>query len=416
MLTTSKITFAASTDSGGQIENQDKFFAVKTATGGAYMGVCDGHGEFGSRAAEVAADVLLRAGPAAAIGRGDIGDSDDEDAFDHADNLIKPAILGAAESKYGKYRDYREERDGRLTREGMGGRREVLKGGTTATVVSVEDDSIRVAHVGDSEVIVVSEGGYFKMLTKDHSANSLEEYKRLKMEAAGSGGQWVVNVWFDNLPKNDWFEYRPVFVEDEEGNPMPNPEGGFYHSNMRKEWASYVVNDCDHKDRLAMTRSLGDFSMRRVGLSTKPDRMEDDICGKGRTWVIAASDGFFDSFTPEEIRDMVLAQAEKDGSAAAMQAHLMKTGLETSARLFGPRGVDNTTICVALVEPAPAVDVDLQLTEGTLHCIMRYPRATSLVLEKRARGFGLTLDLVNGKLFNRVPMTLRDAERLVRGG
>lgn len=407
-MATSKITFSAESNIGSKSENQDKYFAVKTEGGGAYMGVFDGHGEFGTRVAEEAAHVFLRSGAAAAAGK----EVDGEDPFQQADSSIKHAIMGAAERKYGCARDYRQEADGRLTRDGMWGQRETLRGGTTATLVHVEDSVVRVAHVGDSDVIVVHESGYFSVLTKDHSANSLEEYKRLREVAAGGNEP---RVEFDTIPGARVTEPRPVFVADPAGGWKRNPAGGFYYANVSKDWASYLVNHKNSSDRLNMTRALGDYSLKHLGLSNRPDLAVEEICGEGRTWVIAASDGLFDSFKMEELRDLVVAQAAVDGSAAAMQAHLMKTGLETGMRLFGRGAMDNITICVALVEPPPIVKVKLQLDFGVLGCSFRHGAALKLVVESRHSGLGLTLDLrPGGKLTNKTIMTLGAAERLVR--
>ena len=410
-MATSKITFSADSNYGSKYENQDKFFAVKTETGGAYMGVFDGHGEFGTRVAEEAAYTLRHAGPAAAAGAA-VDDEDAEDPFEAAHSIAKAAIIGAARRKYGLCGDYRQEDDGRLTRTGMWGQRETLRGGTTATVVSVEDNLVRVAHVGDSDVLVVHESGYFKILTKDHSTNSLEEYKRMLKKVGPK-----LRVEFDAIPGSGVTEPRPVFITNpEDGSVVANPAGGFYYSNVSKDWASYLVNNKDPSDRLNMTRALGDYSLRHLGLSCTPDLAVEEICGEGRTWVIAASDGLFDSFTPEQLRDVVLKQAAHDGSAAAMQAHLMKTGLETGMRLFGRGAMDNITICVALVEPPSLVRAKLQLDFGTLGCAFRHGAALKLVVESRHRGLGLTLDLrAGGQLTNKTVLTLGAAERLVRG-
>jgi serine/threonine protein phosphatase PrpC len=306
---------AGLTDVGGnpKKENQDTFL-VNAASG--LLGVFDGHGTHGLRAAQIARDTTAAGG-----------------SFADAEAAFKSYLLSLPNTT--------ETADGNVTCWGS------VRGGTTASVVRVAGRKVTVEHVGDSEVMVVDcEKGEFKMLTKDHSSTSVDEYERVLREATA-----VPNVVFDSFkgPTS-----RPVFTSTEGGGWEINPAGGFYVSNVRRDWASYVSRG---DTSLNMFRTIGDFGLKASAVTCQPDRIEHVLPAEGRSVVLVASDGLFDPLQYEAIRDCV--QANKDKTAAEICAAVLALGLSEGKRHFGS-GQDNTTVCVGVVEgPAHAKELCL---------------------------------------------------------
>jgi serine/threonine protein phosphatase PrpC len=302
---------ASATHVGGNPRkpNQDTFFTSPTA-----LGVFDGHGIHGTRAAEIARDVIAAAGSFA----------DAETAFKN--ELLK--IPGAVASPDGDVKLWDAS----------------LSGGTTATHVTLSEGKLIVEHVGDSEVMVINRSsGAFTVLTKDHSTTSLTEYVRVLKE-----GKVTPNLFFDTAGGAFGYGVRPVFTLREPPPPEGecvwelNPKGGFYVNTVRRDWAAYVTLG---NTSLNMFRSIGDFGLKKCGVSAVPDRVEWVL--EEDTIVLAASDGLFDPLHYEEIRDCVVANGDKD--APGIAAAVLELGLAAGKKHFGSAH-DNTTVCVGILE------------------------------------------------------------------
>jgi serine/threonine protein phosphatase PrpC len=320
-------TTAGVTDVGGNPKkpNQDTFLA-EAATG--LLAVFDGHGEHGTRAAEIARDTVAAGGSFA-----------DAEAVFKAELLALPGAVAHEEA---------------VRRYGMD-----VRGGTTASVVRVTGRRLVLEHVGDSEVMVVdTQSGEFTVLTKDHSSTSLAEYERAMKTCTKTP-----NVYFDKLSRTFGpVSHRPVFVPKE---PPPtdgsclwemNPLGGFYVSNVRRDWAAYVALG---DTMLNMFRAIGDFGLKAAGVTSEPDRVEHILPAAGRSVVIVASDGLFDPLQYKDISDCVLAN--KDKTAEEMSAAVLALGLTAGKKHFGS-GQDNTTVCIGILD-GPAHPKELCLGE-----------------------------------------------------
>ena len=387
-MTTPIISVAGATQRGSKVENQDTFFITKTGAG-AYLGVFDGHGEFGTAVAEAAADSLRAAGPAAA------DQLTCADAFAAADAASQAAIFNAARLKYGQDCDPRREPDGMLTRWAGCSKitRTPLRGGTTGSAVSLDVATLqlKVAHVGDSEVLVVHESGFSELATKDHSTTSLEEFARLREDARAAPGGRVPLVEFHTGGYAPWGTApRPTFVLGPDGNYQLNPQGGYYYSNVRKEWASYLYRDTARTEALAFTRSFGDNALKCVGVTARPDWVPFRLNPSGRSWVITASDGLYDNFTYEELATLVRQLGTAGLDAAAIVRRVMEVNRQRGIKNFGPSGLDDTTVCVIAVDPEPSVSLRLRLEGGATLC-QRLSPAAALRLAVGGKGLGLTL-------------------------
>jgi serine/threonine protein phosphatase PrpC len=332
-----------STDAGGVGKaNQDTFFAA-----GGFFGVFDGHGEHGAEVAAAVRDSLLAAGP----------DAEPETTFAAAEDAARTAIIDKLRTT-GQTVMPGCEKSGTIYRMSWSGTRILARGGTTATVVRHLGDELRVAHVGDSEVMLIDAiSGDFRILTADHSSTSVTEYVRALSEATEP-----LRVEFNTLngmpPRGGW---RQAFTTGSDGNVQPNPAGGHYHSNVRKEWAAYVRGT---QEGLNMLRAIGDFSLKTSGVTSRPEIITQRITGK--SYVVVASDGLFDGMTYEAIRDCVMrAGAAEEATAETVQAELMREGLAENRKMFGSHQ-DNITVVVGICAPPATVPVHVPLGYGTL--------------------------------------------------
>lgn len=322
-------TAAGATDVGGnpKKENQDTWLA-NAASG--ILAVFDGHGQYGLTAATLARDITTAGG-----------------SFADAEAAFRKSLLSNL--------DARASTDGDIVLWGepMTGWSRSIRGGTTASVVRLLGRKLRCEYVGDSEVMVVDcTTGEFKVLTNDHSSTSVAEYERAMREATV-----VPNVFFDTLGGRFGYGRRPVFIKKDAATAGAgmwelNPAGGHYTSNVRGEWAAYV--ECGDT-MLNMFRAIGDFGLKKCGVTCEPEVVEHILPAAGRSVVLVASDGLFDVLHYEAIRDCILAS--KTGTAEEITAAVLKLGLEKGKDIFGS-GQDNTTVCVGILD-GPAHPVEL---------------------------------------------------------
>jgi serine/threonine protein phosphatase PrpC len=383
------ITAAGVCHAGGKSTNEDAFF-VKSVPAAVHMGVFDGHGaDVGRRAAELARDV--------------VGASDGSrpgSLFATAERALKDYILN---TKPGA----QEWPDGSLSLRTWMGNLAPAQGGTTATEVTISDGKVRVAHVGDSEVLVINlETGDWVRLNNDHSATAVTEFQRALSVCPNpplvtfdtAGGQFGRGQG-----------PRPTFVLGPDGNYQLNPTGGYYYSNVSGDWAAYVRRD---GVALNMFRALGDFHLKAVGLSAEPDVLEHTLTPH-KTLVVAASDGLYDNFTAEQLRDFVMSIYRSTPAATAEQLRdaILAEGLKRGYKNFGRTGQDNTTVCVALAQPQEAAQIRLPLGFGTL--CRTVPAADALRMAVKLRDAGIGLTLAGGVLTCREPLDWLEARVLV---
>jgi len=279
-------------------ENQDIYFI-----GDQMFGVFDGHGHAGRNVAMTACAVFSEASL--------------DSSF--------PEIFAAAEEAVSRIRLPTDP----------------SAGGTTASCLYIDPDEgyCQVGHVGDSEVRYFDEdGGVGVSLTADHSGCSLDEFHRIM--ATSNPAQ----LKFDARPPHGYG--RPVFVK-KEGEWAVDPKGGNYYCTVRCDWASYVVSPCG-KEKLAVTRALGDFFMKQYGVIAEPSvtTVGPPAAGVTRA-IVLASDGLWDAMQYEEVRAIV-RRPDLLGDAEAAMAALKDATLAKNATLFGAMA-DNMTAIVVYV-------------------------------------------------------------------
>jgi serine/threonine protein phosphatase PrpC len=285
-------------------ENQDAFHV-----GTRRFCVVDGHGKHGKRVAEAARDCFA----AAADGRSF------EDMFAEAETVVRSQLPPSSYDESGE-------------------------GGTTASVLQIADDgTCRVAAVGDSEVRVFDDNESDGItLNEDHSASSLEEFRRIQAVAPATRFE------FTNPPAAYHFCYgkKPVFIQGADSEWMLDVSGGYTYSTVRKEWSAYVVGR--NGEHLAMTRAIGDFNMKNSGIIATPSEMSvgPPAAGVVRA-IVMASDGLWDAMQYAEVRDIVRNPA-LIGNAEAATTALMEAARAAGATHFGSNSDNVTAIVVYL--------------------------------------------------------------------
>jgi len=280
------ISAFGATDIGSKInhENQDAFLVSSNM-----FVVADGHGRGGARVAAVATAAF-------------VGES------------IKPMTELFAEA---------EEVVCTISAEG----------GATLSALRVNPDgSCEVGHVGDSEVRYYDSDGIGVSLTADHSACSIDEFHRIRA-----------------FPSPVRFEFartaQPVFIQSD-GKWAFNRAGGGHFCTVRGDLAAYIVSSTG--ENLAITRAIGDFTMKEFGVIAEPTIMTVAAPATGTVRaIVMASDGLWDAMLYEDV-GAIVRRPDLLGNAEAAVAALMEVALTTARRHFGSY-IDNVTAIVTYV-------------------------------------------------------------------
>jgi serine/threonine protein phosphatase PrpC len=334
------------TDPGALPYNQDRAFVQTDATTGiTTVCVCDGHGTYGAEAAQVAVDTLAAGSPTA----------DAAELFAAADAAIRTEMTTRLRARAIAYTE-----EGGAIYYGLGtgaARGAPVRGGTTVSLLRIQPDlSLTAAHVGDSDIIFwdtdVDPG---TVLMADHTPTDAAEAARIRASHPGT------HITFAQQFAHQ--RERPVWTPAAlgpapAGEPAPtpwerNPRGGYYHCDVRGNWAAYV-HASDNSEALAMTRALGDFNLRRHGISATPSVLTAAPPPSGTTRaIVVASDGVWDPAEYHEIRDLV-RRPDLLGNAGAATAALLEWARARGRARFGA-GADNMAVAVVYCfAPAPA--------------------------------------------------------------
>jgi serine/threonine protein phosphatase PrpC len=312
-------------------ENQDSFFSN---LGQGIFGVFDGHGRAGYKAANLVCDTV-------------------KDLTTREILAIEGESIAAKMTKL--FKEIDEVLSGEIAHTS-------LAGGTTASLLLVDrvTGAATVAHVGDSEVwyfdgsstysphidpvsaLGLSDGHQF---TADHSVLSLTEYSRMSTIP----GLPPPKIQFDPLDPSSQAG-RDAFVQID-GVTQINPEGGYKVCTAGGEHAAYIFGPAG--ERLAMTRSLGDFNMKKCGhLTAVPSVISTPPIPDGisRTFVIA-SDGLWDVLTPADVKQIL--SDPFNATASTAEEALMLAARAKSIQYFGMGGDDITVIVVKVWKEVP---------------------------------------------------------------
>lgn len=317
------ITAATVTDVGGYPRNEDRAFIKTDAT---VAGVFDGHGTYGAEIAQWTLE-WISTHPDAVF---------NADTFATIDAHLRERLAAHLTEKGVPF----FQQDGAFYQMSYMSRLP-LRGGTTGTMVRVnaEDGSITAAHVGDSEVRVFDKNGIDHDICADHTATSLEEYKRIR--ETHPGAKFVCDGSRFGVP------VRQVFKEKSDGTVELNPDGPYMFCDVRESWGAYVKTP-DETESLAMTRAFGDFNLKRLaGVTVEPhcktiEALPADVSERN---IIVASDGFWDILHYSEVAEKLWSKETAEEKAAVLMALAKEKTLE---RLGGPG--DNITIVVVCMK------------------------------------------------------------------
>jgi serine/threonine protein phosphatase PrpC len=229
-----------------------------------------------------------------------------------------------------------------------------VRGGTTASVLQVDQTTgaVSFAHVGDSEArywdcaapaaAAVDPEGI--SLNENHNPACLAEFNRIRAIYPGASRQFLYTA---RNPQ------RRAFIMDASGDWIPNPAGGFSYCDVRNSWSVYF-HSSDDDERVAMTRAIGDYHLKRDGLSAIPHCTTAPPPPPGTTRVyLVASDGLWDGMQYAEVGE-VLCRPDLVGNADAAAAALMELGARINRQKFG-YDHDNLSVAVVYVtSPAAA--------------------------------------------------------------
>lgn len=345
------ITSASATDMGAYTYNQDRAYIRPAGFVHPYesCAVFDGHGTHGEEIAMWCVELL-----AAADKEGKTLD------FAEVQAALRERLMNHGPDASRKY----------IFHETQGGiydtRNQPIRGGTTASILRIDHTTgaITCASVGDSEVRYYDFAADAPVeghtLCGDHSPTNPEEYMRI-LAFAAEKGRPVPRFAYDTQGGRLSREDRCPFVRNEEGMAwVPNPAGGFFHSDVRENWGAYIY--APNGEGLAMTRALGDFNMSRYGVSQEayvmtaaPPPLQEDSQIRAVVW---ASDGLWDLVQYADV-GAVVRRAEfilrgddgqiVGGNAEAATAALLELAKERTRAAFDGDLGDNITVGVTYI-------------------------------------------------------------------
>eukprot|EP00743_Colponemidia_sp_Colp-15_P008549 GILK01009304.1.p1 GENE.GILK01009304.1~~GILK01009304.1.p1 ORF type:complete len:714 (+),score=84.84 GILK01009304.1:67-2208(+) len=210
---------------------------------------------------------------------------------------------------------------------------------TTTTTVDMASTSqpFNGPLAGSSNATVPSSSG-FSPLQRTLSLVSRNASNQSAGAAAGSGGG------------------RPRWAHGGSHKLQMNvPPPGAYYKSVRKEWATYVTSKASTQfsDSLTMTRSLGDFYLQSLGLSSEPEVMTCRLHPCHRVLVLA-SDGLWDNWHYQDLFKMLLkpeyvvSQRVEDAVSRVMMLN------RSFAKEHFGDNTDNTTVLIAYLQAPPS--------------------------------------------------------------
>ena len=142
------------------------------------------------------------------------------------------------------------------------------------------------------------------IITRDHSPDNVEEYKRIRSFAKDPNLLFI----YDEQEKE-----KPLcesIFEDGIDGPVARPDVQFYYKNVSKDKATYITTpiDAQYRDALASTRSIGDFNLNKYGLSAKPEIQSVDLnhLVDNPICVVLCTDGVWDNWITDHVQKFVM--------------------------------------------------------------------------------------------------------------
>jgi serine/threonine protein phosphatase PrpC len=208
--------------------------------------------------------------------------------------------------------------------------------GCTATMVLISETKMIVANVGDSDAFIFNKNLTLNKLNNNHSLTTKSEIERIMSYSKSKGRD--INITFAT---RDSFGVGKVPLWDKNMNIQAfDPRFHFYRNRMG-DIASYIeIIDEEISPMLNMTRSLGDYMLKEIGISCIPDINVYERPTNGSK-LLVGSDGFWDCWTISEL-ETELADHKKCQT-------IHNTSVRMTDFYFGKgNGDDNTLIMLSL--------------------------------------------------------------------
>jgi len=239
-----------------------------------------------------------------------------------------------------------------------------------------------VANVGDSDCVLgglMPDGSIgFEQLCADHSPMSNEEYVRVARLCESREESWEPALFLYDYDE----EVLEIFAVSDDGEvaldeataqSLDEKGVGFKTARGDRPSALVVPETADYgQQKLAMTRSLGDFYMQYHGAVWEPSvsciDLFDLVSQLSKVTLVIASDGLWDVHaykdvlkfplkaapaTPADPADTAAPPRLRATDIAPHMRELMMETREESADLFGERADNITAICVCFDVIAP---------------------------------------------------------------
>ena len=177
--------------------------------------------------------------------------------------------------------------------------------GTTLCVAVVRGDRLMIVNIGDSRA-VMGNANETRPLSRDHKANLSDETARIEK----SGGRVVIKTYEDG-----YVGPPRVYLGDRD---LPG---------------------------LAMSRSIGDVVVRRVGVVSDPEIFEFSLSECSNRTLVLATDGLWDFLKNEVVVDI----SSKSGTAHEAVATLIHT-CRSEWKAKSPDVIDDITVATIIFD------------------------------------------------------------------
>lgn len=194
--------------------------------------------------------------------------------------------------------------------------RSIKAGGSTAVVACVKNDVLWISNVGDSKALFYQDSQIFP--TVEHAVRNLSNP--------------IVAADIEMLKLFDTYVVARSFR---------NACGALFEKGIHIFNVSRGI-----EIGLAMTRAVGDYSMKQCGLTCIPDSFEKHLKNDGTEFLILASDGFWDCFEDKYVCEMVLEAKNEPG----MNAKKISQYLVDQARERDGSFMDDVTVITVLFD------------------------------------------------------------------
>jgi len=327
-------------------QNQDAIFCTQCDSQTMVWGVLDGHGhDNGQLASYVGARELMAYYEAHHVELTRDPQTAMKKAFEKAHIGIRAALV----EKYKKLKQpLTETAEGFLIEQDG----QPVDGGSTATVVALlQGHLLVVANVGDSDALLggkLADGSIgFEQLCADHSPTNIEEYIRMAQLADSKPRGWAPAICAYDTDAGSLLE---IFHVSEGGEvdvdknmlaQLDELDVGFKTARGDRPTACFVLETEEYgQQKLAVTRSLGDFYMQYHGATWEPTvsciDLLDVASQLNQICLVLGSDGLWDLWPYKEVLEypMEAGPADREERVVAPLTKLVENTRAQSEELF----------------------------------------------------------------------------------